>query len=717
MKQFASIATLCILPLSLLAEPDPDLLAVEDIFFDDVPIVLSATRLAQPLTESPVAMTVIDREMIDASGARTIPDLLRLVPGFQVGYFDGNSPVAAYHGHSGEHSKRVQVLVDGRSVYVPSLAGIPWQDMLVGVDDIDRIEVLRGPNAASYGNNSFFAVVSIITRTAIEDQGHRISTTLGTHGTIDTDYRFGGQEGGMDYRVKVGTENNDGTPFLNDYTAADYLDYRLDYQANTTNSLSYQGGIKTLVKGDHEPPPDHDIDVLSAFQWFKWDSQLSSRHSISLQYYYNLHDQEEFIKTISVDAIDLGGGIVIDPFSLDFTLNIKSERHDIELTHYYTRNGFRLVSGVSAREDIVEANQVFDEEAPERNELYRVFTHGEYRFNENWLFNAGLMIEDNDISGNDASPRFALIHHINKNHTLRLGASQATRTPVLWEEYANYRLEQQLTQNGGDPLDPSVQAILGGTDILIDQFQISSGDIKSEEITSWELGYIAQLIKNRLLLDISVFRDKTDQLIDDIDTVPPDENIHLLDGSSADANDFINAYQSEAEGIELSIDYKPVEDLRIYAYYAYIDIDASAFTPVADDSTERQLEVSAPNDSYGLTVIKHWDNNVDLGINYFRVGEMDWLDRTGSADPRRYYDRSAQAYEKLDIKISKTEQFGANKLQYALTFQNLLGSYYDYYKTRYIDANQTIIAEPTGISGTGSLQDKRFYFDLSLLFN
>ncbi len=708
-----------LMSLDINAEPDMDAMIGLEQYMQDLPIVLSATRLAQPLSEAPVAMTVIDREMIDASGARTIPDLLRLVPGFQVGYFDGNSPVAAYHGHSDENSKRVQVLVDGRSVYVPSIAGIPWQDMLVDIDDIDRIEVTRGPSAATYGNNSFFAVVSIITRSAIEDQGHKIKTVAGSHDTIDTYYRYGGQNGSLDYRITVGTENNDGTDMLNDYTAADYLSYRLDYQMDSNQRLSFQGGFKSLDKGDHEPPPDHEINVSSGFQWIKWENQLSSRHSIAWQYYYNLHDQEEFISTIDIPDYDMGGGIVIDGFALDYTLNIKSERHDLEFTHYYTLNDFRLVSGVSARQDIVTANQVFDEDGTQRNNLYRAFTHGEYRFNQQWLLNAGVMVEDNDISGNDVSPRIALIHHINKDHTIRLSASQATRTPVLWEEHANYRLVQQLTQTGGDPLDPAVQTLLGGTDILVNQYQISSGNLNSEEISSFQIGYIAQFLNNKLQLDVNIFKDKTDQLIDQIqDVTAPDDNYDVLFGgeTSPIADDFQNAYQTESEGLELSIDYKPQNDLRIYAHYAYIDITASAFNPDANPAIKRRLEVSAPTNTYGLMLIKHFENNVDIGINYYRVGEMDWMDRTGSTRPY-YADRSAQPYDKLDFKISKSQNIGSSRLHYSLTLQNLIEDFYDYNKTRYTDATLSTVAPTGNISSYGSLQDRRAYIELSLLFN
>ncbi len=119
-------------------------------FLAELPVVLSASRLTQPLSEAPGAVTVIDRELIAASGAREIADLFRLVPGFQVSYAGGANPVVTYHGLSGQFSRRMQVLVDGRSLYSPSfVGGVDWNHIGIAIEDIERIEVVRGTNTAA----------------------------------------------------------------------------------------------------------------------------------------------------------------------------------------------------------------------------------------------------------------------------------------------------------------------------------------------------------------------------------------------------------------------------------------------------------------------------------------------------------------------------------------------------------------------------------------
>ena len=161
---------------SLVSSP---VFAVDDELFFDMPVVLSANRLEQSVANAAVSISILDRETIEASGARTIPEVLRLIPGMQVGFSGnefGNEPqyVVAYHGNSDQYSKQMQVLIDGRSIYDPFLGGINWKAIPVNLNDIERIEVSRGPNLATYGSNSFQAAINIITRTAANCLIHKL---------------------------------------------------------------------------------------------------------------------------------------------------------------------------------------------------------------------------------------------------------------------------------------------------------------------------------------------------------------------------------------------------------------------------------------------------------------------------------------------------------------------------------------------------------------
>ena len=143
-KLFPRVALVCGVWLAALpawAQPNG---STDDLFTQDLPLVLTASRLSQPISEAPSAVTVIDRQMIAASGFRTVPELMRLVPGMYVGFADANRPIVSLHGSSDELARRMQVLIDGRSAYLPPFGGVNWADLPLLTEDIERIEVCAG---------------------------------------------------------------------------------------------------------------------------------------------------------------------------------------------------------------------------------------------------------------------------------------------------------------------------------------------------------------------------------------------------------------------------------------------------------------------------------------------------------------------------------------------------------------------------------------------
>src|SRR5574340_389555 len=147
----------------------------EQDYFQDLPVVLSASRLSQPISETPNAITVIDRKMIVASGARNIADLFKLVPSMYVAYENGHTPIVSYRGITDAYARRMQVLVDGRSIYLPIFGQVDWAELPLDIGDIERIEVIRGPSAASHGSNSVQGVINIFTRHASDTHKPEIS--------------------------------------------------------------------------------------------------------------------------------------------------------------------------------------------------------------------------------------------------------------------------------------------------------------------------------------------------------------------------------------------------------------------------------------------------------------------------------------------------------------------------------------------------------------
>ncbi|WP_369602051.1 TonB-dependent receptor [Hahella sp. SMD15-11] len=241
------IAPLCLLSASqfalagdplaegwLLAASDPATEA-DTWYFDDVPTVLTPARLKQPRSEVPASVTVITHQDINALGIRNLHDVFRLVPGMTVGYVGANVPVTSYHGTNANEQRRLQVLVDGRSVYNPNLASVDWLNLPVALEDIDRIEVTRGPNTAAYGANAFLAVVNIITRHPEDTHGGRVFGETGSIGDQKRFARWGGRAGEFQYRASVHDKREQG------------FDYRRDGQTPFRDSYDLAGANLVLL--------------------------------------------------------------------------------------------------------------------------------------------------------------------------------------------------------------------------------------------------------------------------------------------------------------------------------------------------------------------------------------------------------------------------------------------------------------------------------------
>ena len=168
----------------------------EDDYIGDVPKVLTVSRLSQSLADAPSAVTVIDRETIRAAGIVDLPEIFRLVPGFYVatnpGFVYNTNHVVSYHGISSAYAGSMQVMINNRSVYSPLFGGVNWSELPIAIADIERIEITRGPNAASYGANSFFGVINIITQNPSEQSGSSLMATHGD-GRNEAFYRYAGK--------------------------------------------------------------------------------------------------------------------------------------------------------------------------------------------------------------------------------------------------------------------------------------------------------------------------------------------------------------------------------------------------------------------------------------------------------------------------------------------------------------------------------------------
>jgi iron complex outermembrane receptor protein len=646
--------------------------------FADLPVVLSNDTLEQTPSRSPVAISSVDREIIEASGARTIPDALRLIPGIVIGHSVndfGDKPllVVSYLGHTDQFSRQMNVLIDGRSIYDPLIGNVNWYNIPVAIDDIERIEVTRGPNASTYGSNSFQAVINIITRHASEDQGHFARVNAGNHEIFDATYRYGGHSGDLNYRVTLATVNDDGQDRADDNNANDdvnsgLIDYRLDYQVNTRNQITYSGSFgrtnqqaEACLRDCFDP--ERMIKDTNAHQYLRWNSTIDHSQSFVVKFYFNYLEENDDYLTKVIDINPL------DPFQLPIDASFTNQRHNLEFTHYIdpTEN-LGLVWGISSQFDKVDSDYFLYTKGIFDRKTLRLFGNAIWDINQHNTLDIGVLLENNEGTDTDVSPRITYLYHFNDRHTVRFGVSQAVRTPFIFEQEGDITHTYDATIGGA----PAIT--------LVDKVLVPVNKLESETITTYEIGYYGKLLSKRLLVNTRIFQDNLEDLLDSTEDPDPtgDDNVDM------EAFIYDNLYKIRVRGLEAEFDYRTAKGFRVVASGAVLDIEAD---PFPDSPKPREYEESAPDYSFSLLAMNDFNEKYSASMGFYYVSDMAWMDANhnntcadGAVTSSGCGFRNTQGYRKLDLRVVRNFKLGNEHASVALNLQNLLEDYSDYDK-------------------------------------
>jgi iron complex outermembrane receptor protein len=207
--------------------------------------VTTVSKKEQKLAQAPAAVFVITQEDIRRSGMTTIPDLLRMVPGLQVGQMQSGTWGVSARGFNSQASDKMLVMVDGRSIYSPISKGVFWEAQDILLEDIERIEVVRGPGATLWGANAVNGVVNIITKSSVETQGSLVTAGVGPRGQVLGGLRFGGAVGDHGYyrafsRYSEGNELFTGQTTVNG-TRSLHSGLRTDWALSGRDTLTVEG--------------------------------------------------------------------------------------------------------------------------------------------------------------------------------------------------------------------------------------------------------------------------------------------------------------------------------------------------------------------------------------------------------------------------------------------------------------------------------------------
>lgn len=479
-----------------------------DDFFDHISVVVTPSKMSQPRVDVSSTLSVLDGEFIRRINMQYVEDLLQFIPGFSVApYKSSAQKEASYHGTQLDQYRRIQVLVNGRSVYSVGLVRVEWATLPLSIEDVARVEVNRGPNAASYGINSYFAVVNIITRSPLETLGDSITAYSGSRG----DYRLYGQHSGLngDWSYRASASTNAVHGFDKDFYDKDRHDGHRSTMGNVLIQKETAGSTFNLDMGANSLKDKVDPVKYGAGSYdinkpmrlidrehikLSYSKQVSPSHEVKIQYYYDQSDLNEYHEAILSSGFynALFGGSSTVSVHESATVDLLETRQDIELqSTWEASNQLRLISAVGYRWDEADSEHYLSGKASD--EVFRLSSNVEYRASESWIINAGAMFERSQMGGEFLSPKFGMTYKLSEQESMRFNISKAVRTPDLSDQYFKWHY------------------VLGNGDSSPTSYAVNGE--KEEKITSYEVGYYHYWPSRGLSLDIKFYHDEIKDMV------------------------------------------------------------------------------------------------------------------------------------------------------------------------------------------------------------
>ena len=564
-----------LIPLSELAQLDLPTLMQVDV------VVTSVAKKPQRLSDVPAAVYVIDSEDIRRSGAVNIPDLLRMVPGLNVGQHNFKDWSVSARGFNEYFASKLLLLIDGRSVYTPLFSGVYWDVQDVLLQDIERIEVIRGPGGTIWGANAVNGVINIITKKAGQTQGGLVAAGIGNQ-ERGLALRYGGQWGeGAYYRFFLQGRQQKPIhlePFFTDFKTLQG-GFRIDWSATADDSFSLQGGLyhkpletSSVLQILPEPPFFNEIEVKNSLSGGhllgEWQHQFSADSDILLKIYYDLTKRDEPVLDQRFDTIDL-----------DFR-----HRWRVNPEHEVIWGlGYRYIHDQLDGVDDVLFGFTFEPDA-RNTHLYSAFVQDEVRLNEHLTLTVGSKLEHNSYTGFEFQPSIRALWTPQEGQAFWAAVSRAVRTPSRLERDGR----QLLDFFPPDDDFPAIEVTTG----RLPEFSPAV----SEELIAYELGYRIQP-NSQWSFDIAAYYNQYDKLRS-FDFTEPLITDDLIQDRAFNANN-LTGY---SYGLELSTEWQIRPDWRLLAAYTYTRIELEAIEESDDPFWDRgkYAETNTPRHQVSL---------------------------------------------------------------------------------------------------------------------
>jgi len=590
--------------------------------------VVSASKGPALLSRTPAAVYVLTQLDIRRSGATSLPEVLRLVPGVEVARIDTNKWAVGIRGFGTRLSKSLLVLIDGRSVYTTLFAGVYWDAQNVLLEDVDRIEVIRGPGGTVWGPNAVNGVINIITRSARETQGALASATVGSVNQGIFGFRYGGTFGDTAYRAygkafqRDAEHHFDGNEFDDWWMAQG--GFRMDggggRDAWTLSGDVYRGDAgNRLAVSSYSPPrivaEQGDAEISGGNFLGRWRRRLSSGSDLQLLAYYDRASRR-----------DLNFAEDRDTFDVDFFHNSRLGRHNL-----VWGLGSRFV--MSRPEQVVETVEWVPNDFTD--ELYTLFLQDEIALASDRLrVTLGAKLLHNNYTGFEIQPTARALWSATPRQTLWGGLTRAVRTPSRVDEHLQFTAL----------FFPELPAFLR---------LVGDGNFTSEYMLGYEGGY-RSILREDLYFDAAVFYKDYEDLL----SVEPGE--FFLEPEPLPQHlvlpvRFRNHVRGASSGFEIAPVWTAAEWLRLKGAYSFLDLDFDTEAGSGDASTVAQIEGSSPRHQVVVQSQIELPSDLELDLVYRYVSEL----------PHR----RVEAYHTADVHVSWAV---SEKLRLSFVGRNLL---------------------------------------------
>lgn len=524
--------------------------------------VTSVSKKPQKVSKSAAAIFVITNQDIKKSGVTSIPEALRMAPGIDVARIDNNEWAISARGFNGRFANKLLVLIDGRTVYTPFFSGVNWDVQDTLLEDIDRIEVIRGPGASLWGANAVNGVINIISKTAAQTQGGYVMAGGGSMEKVFGGFRYGGQlNESIHYRLysKYFERESDENWRMGQGGA------RVDWDVSKVDKFTVQGDIYQGKTGDvvNEPsitPPYNTLvrnqsKLVGGNILFRWNKQLKPDEAIALQIYYDYTEKDAYEIRQEHSTFDI---------DFQHTLSLNANNN---LTW---GAGYRFINADAKSTFLVTPTPIQTD-----THLFNLFVQNDWELIDDELtLTLGSKIEHNDYSGFEIQPNARMIWTPTSDQSVWLSISRAVRTSSRAEQGGV--INQQTIPPSPASLNRPVLVTLTG-----------SIDDASEKVMAYELGYRIKPV-DELSLDIAAFYNIYDNLRNFQPGTAQFAGTHFVQPL------FLHTDMSgESYGAEFALSWKALDNLKIDATYSYIQMQLHAEN--GDSNLSENAEKQTPH--------------------------------------------------------------------------------------------------------------------------